>query len=105
MKTLKFNDEIFEAEKIIKTETSIIGQDSKGKVIFEFKGISDFSMFTLKDDRIFDAQEPTIEEKLKATQQELEETQNRLIETRTSMENVNADFQNFMQYALDKLPN
>ena len=105
MKILIFNNEEFEAEKIIKTESSIIGQDSKGKTIFEFRGISDFTMFTLKDDRIFDAQEQTIEEKLKSTQQELEETQNRLIETRASMENVNADFQNFMQYALYKLQN
>ena len=105
MKTLIFNGEEFEAEKIIKTETSIIGKDNQNNVKFEFRGVSDFTMFTLEEGQTFYVPEQTIEEKLKSTQQELEETQNRLIETRASMENVNADFQNFMQYALYKLQN
>ena len=48
---------------------------------------------------------PTTEEKLVATQKELEETQAKLIETRASVDNMNSDFLNFMDFALAKLPN
>jgi hypothetical protein len=47
---------------------------------------------------------PTIEDKLAATQKELEDTQNKLIETRASLENINSDVQNFMDYVLSTIP-
>ena len=50
MKTLNFNNEQFQAEKIIKTEKDIIGCDINDNEIFSFKGISDFTGFILKDE-------------------------------------------------------
>lgn len=47
MKNLNFNNENFEAEKIIKTDTNIIGQDANSNELFAFRGISDFSLFTV----------------------------------------------------------
>lgn len=44
------NNEEFQADKIIKTGTDIIGQDLKGNEIFTFRGISNFIGFQLKDD-------------------------------------------------------
>lgn len=57
MKILKFANQEFKAEKIIKTETDIIGQDLRGDEIFAFRGISDFSRFTLADGQSFDIEE------------------------------------------------
>lgn len=48
MKNLLFNGESYEAEKIIKTNTSIIGYNGDTEV-FAFRGISDFSLFELQD--------------------------------------------------------
>ena len=50
MKKLILNNEIFEAEKIIKTDKNIIGYDINNNEIFSFKGISDFTGFVLKDE-------------------------------------------------------
>lgn len=50
MKILLVNGEQFQAEKIVKTNDSIIGFDINGKEIFLFKGITDFSRFQLKDE-------------------------------------------------------
>ena len=50
MKKLTVNNEIFEAEKIIKTDKNIIGYDINDNEIFSFKGISDFTGFVLKDE-------------------------------------------------------
>lgn len=47
MKTLLFNGESYEAEQIVKTDTSIIGYIGETEV-FCFKGISDFSLFELQ---------------------------------------------------------
>lgn len=66
MKILDFNDEKFEAVKIIKTDTDIIGQDSSGNEIFAFKGISDFSQFTLEEGQEFDTTESTLAESNRA---------------------------------------
>ena len=44
---IKFNNEIFQADNIIKTDESITGYDHDGKIIFQFKGINDFSLFEL----------------------------------------------------------
>lgn len=63
MKTLKFNNQEFKAEKITKTENDIIGQDSNGNELFAFKGISDFSGFTIANEdgtaSGYDSTEPT----------------------------------------------
>jgi len=59
MKTLKFNNQQFQAEKIIKTDTDIIGQDLNGNEIFTFRGISDFTLFSLDIGQNFDTTEPS----------------------------------------------
>lgn len=49
MKKIVFAAKIYEAEKIIKTDASIIGYNGEIEV-FSFKGISDFTGFQLQDD-------------------------------------------------------
>jgi len=66
MKILKFNNIEYKAEKIIKTETDIIGQDDNGNELFSFKGISDFTGFTLEEGQEFDIIEPSEQETLNA---------------------------------------
>lgn len=46
MKKLFVNNEVFEADKIIKSENSIMGY-TNGIEVFSFKGITDFSIFQL----------------------------------------------------------
>lgn len=71
MKTLKFNQEEYKAEKIIKTENAIIGQDLQGSEVFAFRGISDFALFELEDGQSFDIDEKEIlQEKIKLLEQE-----------------------------------
>lgn len=76
MKILNFNNEQRKAEKIIKTDTGIIGEDLNGNTIFEIKGISDFTGFTVTNEdgtsADFDTAQPTKEELL---QKQLLETQ------------------------------
>lgn len=57
MKTLKFNEKEYKAEKIIKTSNAIIGQDTQGNQIFTFRGVSDFSLFELEEGQNFDVGE------------------------------------------------
>ena len=59
MKILTANGEQFQAKKIIKTDTDIIGQDVNGNEIFAFRGISDFMNFTLEAGQSFDAETPS----------------------------------------------
>lgn len=66
MKILNFNNEQYTAEKIIKTETDIIGQDSNKNELFAFRGISDFTGFTLKEGQTFDIEDPSEQEVLNA---------------------------------------
>ena len=74
MKTLKFNQEEYKAEKIIKTENSIIGQDLQGNEAFAFRGISDFSLFELEDGQSFDVGEiEMLQSKLLEQQRTIEE--------------------------------
>lgn len=54
MKILNFKGTQLQAEKIIKTTNEIIGKDINDKEIFHFKGISDFSIFTLANGESFD---------------------------------------------------
>ena len=64
MKKLLFNNQSFEAEQIIKSDSDIIGKDLNGIEVFIFRGISDFSLFTLGEGQTFDIPELTTEETL-----------------------------------------
>ncbi|MCO7128186.1 hypothetical protein NIE88_20800 [Sporolactobacillus shoreicorticis] len=61
MKTLTFMDEQYQAEKIIKTDSEVIGLNGS-TVVFAFHGITDFSKFTLADGQEFDAEPATAEQ-------------------------------------------
>jgi len=58
MKTLHLDGEVFQAERIVKTETSIIGYNGITEV-FAFRGINDFSKFKLENGEEFDLDEKT----------------------------------------------
>ncbi|WP_315117803.1 hypothetical protein [uncultured Clostridium sp.] len=58
MKQLTFNDEIYEAEKIIKSDSNIIGYTDN----FEVFGVKDFSFFKLGEGQVFDLPDLTIDE-------------------------------------------
>lgn len=62
MKTLFVNGETFEAEKIVKTNTSIVGYIN-GKEVFAFRGINDFSVFQLEEGQEWDMDEKIAEAK------------------------------------------
>lgn len=66
MKKIIINGEEFKAEKIIKTENDIIGQDTNGNEIFAFRGISDFTGFTIEEGQTFDTEDPSEQEILNA---------------------------------------
>lgn len=53
MKTLTVNGEQYQAEKIVKTSTSIVGYNGEQEV-FAFRGINDFSQFQLEDGQDWD---------------------------------------------------
>lgn len=53
MKTLIANGEELKAERIVKTDTDIIGYNGNQEV-FSFKGIADFTQFTLAEGETFD---------------------------------------------------
>lgn len=59
MKTLFVNGEIFEAEKIIKTATSIIGYNGHSEV-FAFISINNFDNFKLEEGKEWDIDEKTL---------------------------------------------
>jgi len=56
MKKLYTDNEIYQAEKIVKTNDSIIGYNGNQKV-FAFKGINDFSKFQLDEGQEWDLSE------------------------------------------------
>ena len=64
MKTLVFNGQKFEAVRIIKSTDTIVGKDINGNELFVFRGISDFSGFTLDEGQLFDIEEPIEQEVL-----------------------------------------
>lgn len=66
MKLLNFSNEQFQAEKIVKTDTDIVGYDSNRNELFTFRGISDFSGFTLEEGQTFNTEEPSEQEALNA---------------------------------------
>lgn len=62
MKTLIVDGDVFEAEKIFKTDSNIIGYNGDN-VIFHFSGVNDFSKFIISDSYdIFISQEDRIKE-------------------------------------------
>lgn len=61
MKILIFNNEEYQADKIIKNKNNIIGKDLDGKEVFRFNGISDFSLFKLEDGADFDTEENLVD--------------------------------------------
>ena len=69
MKKLLFNNNVYEAEVIIKTDNDIVGY-SNNVVVFKFSGISDFSGFMLDDGQEFDEPAPSLEEKILQLKQE-----------------------------------
>lgn len=71
MKILNFNGEQYKADKIIKTETDIIGKDSNGNELFAFRGINDFTDFDLEEGQTFDT-ELTIEERMSLIQKAID---------------------------------
>ena len=53
MKTLFISGEELQAERIVKTDTDIIGYNGNNEV-FSFRGISDFSQFQLAEGELYD---------------------------------------------------
>jgi hypothetical protein len=53
MKTIYVNGEELQAERIVKTDTDIIGYNGNNEV-FSFRGISDFSQFQLAEGELYD---------------------------------------------------
>lgn len=60
MKRLIIDSEIFEAEKIIKAETSIIGYVNN-KEVFAFRGVNDFTQFQLEESQEWDIAEEELQ--------------------------------------------
>jgi len=55
MKTLYVNGETYQAEKIIRTNTDILGFNSTGQIpIFAFRQIKDWTQFQLAEGQVFD---------------------------------------------------
>lgn len=59
MKTLTAFGDVMQAERIIKTESSVLGI-VEGREVFTFKGVRDFTQFTLADNAEWDLAEATI---------------------------------------------
>ena len=59
-----FNTNVYEGDKIFKSETSIRVIDLNGNEIFVANGISDFSQFVLEEGQTFDIEQPIPEETL-----------------------------------------
>lgn len=69
MKRVVFAGENYEAERFVISHNTIIGYVGEHEVV-SFRGISDFSKFSLEDAGEFDIPVPTLEEKLIALEQE-----------------------------------
>jgi len=69
MRKLSYLDEIYNAERIIKTDSEIIGY-TNNEVVFRLSGINDFSEFTLIDGQGFDIKEQSVEDKIELLQAE-----------------------------------
>ena len=60
MKTLFISGEELQAERVVKTNTDIIGYNGNAEV-FVFRGISDFSLFQLAEGQEWDIDEKATE--------------------------------------------
>lgn len=60
MKTLIFSGETYQADRIVKTDTDIIGYIANQEV-FAFRGISNWSLFQLADGQEWDIDEKGLE--------------------------------------------
>lgn len=60
MKTMNFNGEQYQAEKIIKTSDSIVGYNGNSEV-FAFRVVNDFSLFVLEEGQEWDVDEKVAE--------------------------------------------
>jgi len=60
MKILNFSGETYQAEKIVKTQNSIIGYNNNQE-IFAFRDINDFSAFQLSEGQEWDVDEKVAE--------------------------------------------
>ena len=60
MKILNFSGETYQADKIVKTQNSIIGYNNNQE-IFAFRGINDFSAFQLSEGQEWDVDEKVAE--------------------------------------------
>lgn len=60
MKILNFSGETYQAEKIVKTQNSIIGYNNNQE-IFAFRGINDFSAFQLLEGQEWDVDDKVVE--------------------------------------------
>lgn len=69
MKTLTSNGQQFQAEKIVKTDTNIIGYIGDIEV-FAFRGIADFTQFQLEAGQSYDA-DPEDEKEQRITDLEM----------------------------------
>lgn len=78
MKTLRVAGEVYEAEKIIKTETDVIGY-TNGHEVFKFGGIRNMDAYSLADGAEWDQKELTEKEELEIYKKRLDETENALL--------------------------
>ncbi|BDR67194.1 hypothetical protein K144312032_14220 [Clostridium tetani] len=76
MKKLIVNDEVFEADKIIKTDRDIIGYINDVEV-FAFRGVKDLSIFEVEGGE-FDTPEDDLNKRIKALEQSNAELMNLL---------------------------
>jgi cell division protein FtsB len=67
MKTLTFAEKEYNADRVVKTDTDIIGYVDDTEV-FAFRGITDFSLFELEGD--FDPPSQSLSEQLESLKRE-----------------------------------
>lgn len=60
MKKLFVNDDVYTAERIVKTKDSVIGYNGN-TVVFTFRGINDWSQYQLAEGQEWDIDEQTSE--------------------------------------------
>lgn len=68
MKRLIVQNEQFEAEHIVKTDSEIIGYNC-GNIVFKFSGIGNFNSYVLADGQEFDAPILMAEERIAELEQ------------------------------------
>lgn len=70
-KNLNYGQDQFQADRVVKTDTDIIGYNNDSPVpVFYFKGISDFTQFSLAEGQIWDT-DLSVESRIKALEDAL----------------------------------